>query len=904
MFRNSKFQSFNYTILIFLLILSFQIALSDINEDLVKFNGNSIEGFKNIFSTSYYHVEIARGYIPIYIRILIQGTGEKSNINHIISYYQKDKNYEKRAQLAQSFSDQSELFLNKAQIKDEFYFTVECEEYPCSYEYYITEEKNIEINLDNRYSYSYYVTQETKEMNFVICGNPKIPENSIIKGNHTVTIWAKGTKNIISDLDAKNKEKHSKYNAYLVTLDNLESFEYKFKVEGMIGDLINVGVSFFDGTFHNLYSNEINGNTKEISSFLKKDVKNMNCFKIAFTNGDKEDGYISTTNYNNNEIELMFLVTYFPDKNYFKRCLSIYDSNEGFYSFQYIKKNNEKSLNIYPPQLLGTEYSRYIIEKDTIQLIPIKPEYQYEYITYHIKLIQGYKISAYINSCDKYPLCNTNTMIKNSKKFEISDSFSISFSKREIDQFSSSSIDKKQKILLITCENGSHSLSTARSDYNYCLVKINMYTNKNLIYVEPYISNYRYIADDDENSFEIGSENKNVQYMILNIELLSGNINVIAYENKNLEYYIHNKKLLAIIKTNKFKFKIQSIENSFYHINYILKNNIDIDFSYTIGANYLFNVSELSENIIFSNSRISYDYEYNNEKKRNPVFVSFVPNNCEIKVKQTTDIYLPPTELENSEGFYQVINEQYEKNASIYLSSFDIYNFTITKEVTNESQNCFVDVSFYDYSTNFSDAIILESNSPKIFKFSKDDFVSFIIFSYPVSNIDNDILIDFQILEEGKYSIDFYINDENYYNNYELEKSEKFQVKSKDLKSKCNIGYQICKISFRIDSNLNITSFLKINIEDEGSDKIFIKFLNDEEEEEDDDEGDDDKDDDDDDDNKLLIILISIFLILVVLVALAIVFIIFKRKNENLKNSINNVSFGDGILDRENLVNN
>jgi hypothetical protein len=43
---------------------------------------------------------------------------------------------------------------------------------------------------------------------------------------------------------------------------------------------------------------------------------------------------------------------------------------------------------------------------------------------------------------------------------------------------------------------------------------------------------------------------------------------------------------------------------------------------------------------------------------------------------------------------------------------------------------------------------------------------------------------------------------------------------------------------------------------------------------------------------------------LVIFVALAIVFIIFKRKNENLKNTINNVSFGDGILDRENLVNN
>ena len=634
------------------------------------------------------------------------------------------------------------------------------------------------------------------------------------------------------------------------------------------------------------YSNAINGNTKEISSFLKKDIKKMNCFKISFTNGN-EDGYISTANFNNDEIELMFLVTYFPDKNYFKRCLSINDSNEGFYSFQYIKKNNEKSLNIYPPQLLGIEYSRYFVEGDTIQLIPIKTENEYEYITYNIKLEQGYKINAYINSCETYPLCDAETMINNSKKIEIFNSFSISFSKKEIDEFSSSTIDKNQKILLITCVTGTHSYPTSRSDekYKYCLVKINMYTNNNTIHLEPYISNYRYIANNDETNFEIGSGNNNIEYMILNMELLSGNISFIASDKKNIEYYLNNKKLLAIIKKKEFKFKIKSSENSYYHLNYILKNNIYIDFSYTIGANYLFNLKELSKNIIFSNPRINYDYEY----KVKPAFISFSPNNCNIKVIQTIDLYEESKEeLEKLKDFYQDITYKNEKNVSIF-SSFNIFNYTITKD-KNKGQNCFVDVAFYEYSLDYSNAIVLTSNSPKIFYFKNS-----LIFSYPVTNKDNDILIDFQLLDETKYNINIIINDEKYYNNYILEKNEKISIKSKDLQEKCRPGYQICNIYFKIESRND--SFLQINIEDQGSEQIYIEFLQDDENEEDDD------DDDDDDDKKLLIIILSIS-IFAILIILAAIFFLFKKKNENLKKNITNVSFGDEIIDRDSLVKN
>lgn len=432
--------------ILLLLFLLFQIIKSENKEELI-FDGQNKEGDLDTISEIYYfHVNIKNGYSPKYLRIFIQGKGSNEIINHIISFYQQDSNYTKRTQLSQSLNSETELFLNKDQIKSEFFFTVECDKYPCSFKYIISEQENIEINIEDRYSYSYYVTEETKEMQFVIHGKPEITPDIIFKGNNVLSIWAKGNKKINSILNDMKKESNI-YNAYLLKLENLDEFYYNFKVTGEVGDLINLGVSFFDGTFNNFYYNIINGNINEISGFLKKDIKETNCFLIEKTNG-YEEGFLSYTNYNNFNIDLMTIVTNYKDNYYFKKCLTISDANEGFYSFQYIKKNNEESVNIYQPQILGIEYSRYLGEGDIIQLIPIKPDIDFKYITYNINIGPSNKIIAYINSCETYPLCKiTEETLKNSKKIISYNSFTISFSKKEIDEFSSSPIDKKQKVL-------------------------------------------------------------------------------------------------------------------------------------------------------------------------------------------------------------------------------------------------------------------------------------------------------------------------------------------------------------------------------------------------------------------------------------------------------------------------
>ena len=870
---NSLGKNLKKIILLLILFISFDIIASSTKKESI-FGLHTInQQFIDINSTIKLNTTFNTEEISNYIRIYIKGLNAEDTTNYVISLYQ-DSEYQKRTQLSQSFNYETELFLNKAQIKDIIYYTVECDKYPCSYSIEISEQENIELNIEETNSYTYYVTEESKEMNFMIHGKPQLPENSIMNGNNVLTIWAKGNKNIISELDATNKEKHSELNAYLVKLENLEEFRYNFVVKGEPGDLINVGVSFFDGTFHNFYYKAINGNTKEISGFLKKDTKQTNCFKIKKIN-DKEEGFISFTNYNNFDIDLMTIITtYVEDRNYFKRCLNLLDTNEGFYSFQYIIENDKLRANIYPPQVLGVEYSRLIKEGDTIQLIPIKPDYDFNYITYNINIRHGKVINAYINSCETYPLCDVNPeAFKKSTKLQRYNSFSISFTKNEFDQFSSSPIDKKQKILLIQCEKGTISFHEAGGSMNSCLIKINMYTDKNKFYLEPYFSHYRYLTKGNEFNFIIGNKNFfSLESMILNFELFSGKLSLSPINVKQeFEHYSLNGKQLYIFKDKEVEINMKAKENSFYHLNYIIKNKFAIDNTFTIGANYLFSLPDKSKkHIIFSESENIYNRNYN---KAIPIIVDFYPNNCKIKVKNTIDLDSQSIDLNEENGFYQDISTNNEKNIKI-ASEPKIYNYTFIKE--EEKKNCLVDVSYFPYnndSSDTTDSIILSANNLKKFKFTSNYNV--IKLAYPIVDLEKTYTIKLELINGGEYKIKAFFNDIYSDLNYNITKNGNILIKQENYKDKCKSKNQVCLLSFNIESENNFDSFLKVIINEKASNEDNKK------------------------NNTFVVVIVIISIIVVIIIIVVLTYFLYK-KNLKLSNNINSTSFGEQLFENQN----
>ena len=886
--------------LILLIFLSLQIVKTEDEKEQITFEGTEIESeyFTNS-AIKYFQVNIKEGFSPKYIKILIQDEDIKSVINHIISFYQQDSKYENRKQLVQNFNYETELFLNSEQIKNEFFFTVECDKYPCTYRYIISEKENIEINLEDRYSYTYYVTEETKEMNFKIKGNPQITSDFRMVGKNVVTIWAKGNKNIKSELNVENAEKHSEFNAYLITLEKIEEFEYNYKVTGEIGDLINIGVSFFDGTYHNFYYNTVSGNIKEFSGFLKKGIKDVNCFKIEKPNKTslEEDGFISFTNYNNYDIDLMSIVSLFGDDNYYKRCLSILDSNEGFYSFQFLSKNNEKNANIYPPQIIGKEYSRLIGEGDIIQLIPIKPDFDFQYITYKINIGKGRKINAFINSCETYPLCDGSLdTLEKYTKIQSYNSFSISFTKTEIDDFSSSPIDKKQKVLLIHCEIGARSWHTAKTENKFCLIKVNMYTDKNQFYLEPYVSHYRYIQKNNEDNFIIGLKNNIADHMVLNLELFSGKYSVFLSGSNNYEKYNFDKKDLYIFNDKERPIKIKALENSFYHLNYILKNKYAVDYSFTIGANYLFNLGQKqNQNILFADPSGMVDID----DKNFDMIIDFYPHNCNITIKKTfTDNDKDQVEeLVKKDNFYQDITN---KNQNIRKIIPIIFNYTIINE--KKKDKCLVDVSFFQYynkHSNLFDGIIFNNNSTKKLLFPSNEVEINCSYAYVEKN--KDLFIHFLLNKEEKYLINIFLNDEN----YELSKLENevrpsIKIESENLTKKCNSENQLCKLSFKIKSQNENQTTLKLKVSNNQQNDI-------EENDGKDDDNNDEDNGDGDSTSKLTIVLCVISIIIGAALIILIILYIIRRKNKKLSENISSVSFGETLNeknDNEALLNN
>ena len=872
-------KTINHIKYIFLLCILFNLVKSlEIKE--YDYEGKELKETIMAEAISYFKIIIKDGSLnKDYLKISVKGQ-DNSNIYNIISFYQEDSSFITRKQLSQNVNKdiEAEIILNKAQIKDLFYFTVECSTYKCNYDIDILGIDKIEINLNDKYSYSYYVTEENKEMNFTIKGTFSDTNFGRIVGNNVVNIWAKGNKEITSKLDAKNSEKLSEFNAYIIKLDKVENFEYNFQVVGKTGDLINVGVSFFDGTYHNFYPNAINQNINELSGIFKKGVKELNCFKIEREN-QKETGYISYTDYNNYNIGYMTLLTLYNDEKYFKRCLSISDGDEGFYSIQYIKKNDQNNINIYPPQMLGKEYSRYMGEGDIIQLIPIKPDYDYKYLTYHINVGQGKTVKAYVNSCNNYPLCDIN--LDNATPIQNLNSFSISLSKKEIDSSSKSPIDKNQKVLIIKCEKGTKSIHTKGASDNQCLIKINMYTDKNEIYLEPYISNYRYTLKDNEENFKIGLQNNQAEYMDLNIEIFSGDLSI-NVDNVENNYFSFNNKRLYIIKDKQSSVKIKANENSFYHINYVLKNNYAIDYSFTIGANYLFNLIDKSKEIILGNTNNIYDLSY---EDNNTVFVSFSPYSCKIDIINTYNLSnLDSKELQENNGFYQDISSDFLKNKEI-ASIFPIYNYTLTKREI-ETKECLVGVSFYTYDKekDSSNTILLSYNSPHLFKFSQDNNI--VKYSYPYNSKDNNIVINFSLINQGNYIINVFFNDIKSDKTYEINENKKIIIEQNQFTDKCKYDNQICKISFIVESKNLDVSILQITVSlDDGKEEGSPNNTNGQ---------------DTSPISNIVLILIIIGGIFILIIIFTLIYLcIIRKKNKDLSKEVSSISFSNKDEDKD-----
>ena len=814
-----------------------------------------------------------------YIKIQIKNLNNEINHN-VISYYHNDSSFSERKQLSHNISNITYIILTKDQIENDFYISIEFDIIPCLYELEILLLNNIEFYLGEQYSY--FVTKENKIMLFDIIGKLNI-NNSNNKNNNTIFVWAKGNKEISLNICniTNTYYKHPKYNMYIIDygkgngIIKNNNFLFNLEIHGKEGDLINIGTLFFDSS--DLCSNYFI-DKQEIMGFLKKNLKDKNCYKFP---QNINNILLQKGVYENKEINISYNVNHF--------CVSL---PEGFddviytlYSFQ---ANNDKNNNLirFSPLVNNIEYFNEINKNMTIGLIPIKQNEDLNYISYFLNPLNGkYKVGIYI--CETYPLCYIDSNITY-EEIKYINSFSLTYSKSEDDIYLNQ-IGKKRKIIIIKSENN---LNEKNQDKN--LFYLTIYNQNYINLLKPDTIYTKYTRKTIIENYLIkynNSNNENIKSIYIFIELISGYIEINDFEPQIYKRYNKEKKYLYIININnntstKISFKIDSKTNSFYKIIYIKNiNDYEIKFNFFDG-NYLFNLNNKNKIII-------------NPNKFNSIntlrFVSFYSINCSFNIKY--DNFINRKIDSNNINFYQKIYTNKEINNKSL--SYEISK-NGEKNNNNSSQSCLFYMSTFrlnSINSNYLNGIILSNNNSQYFIFNNKINYTF-NFIYLFTNSNNNLYIEIKLFDIEKYELILFYN-ENINDTIDIKSDMKIKIDYNILNNICLNSYQICFIKFSIKSNRNLNeskivinpNFDGNNLNIEGSKDI----------------GGDNKIEDDDEkffdiNNPLFILVIVGTLFFILIIIVVIITIYFTCKNKGLIEEVNSISFkyDDNIYKNDN----
>ena len=783
----------------YFLILLFEFIYSQIEDLTLKDENFTINSLKE--NKKY---KIILQSQPLFLQIIVEENKEFNRTNknnYFISYYHQDSNLENRKQMSKSFQGKAIMWLNREQIKNNFYISIECENAPCDYSFNIIQKKLIELSLNEKYTY--YVTEENKQNRFAIDIDP--PNNLDMFLNNFVQIWVKGNKNVMTNLLGDKIVRFVNYNAYILNIQRKEHLKLILNIEAKVGDLITIGVILFENGISNMYLNSSLEEVIEIDTLVKKEIAEKTCYRMPTTELNIYDNlnYISER-----DIELN---SHIINDNMICGQISS-NLREDFYSIQYTLKG--KIINYYNPIIFGPQYNAYIYEGESMAIIPLEPEEDYNFLNYYI-FSMGINIDAYIYDCDAYPFCSfdKNNIDKYSPLEGYYNSYSYSLNKNEINN-KLAPINKKQKVLVLTCLKG-----VEKRDNNYCIILINIYTDKSKIEFGQIFNQYRFTREGNEDNFIINKKlfkSSNEEHGYINIETISGDISVVTNDDKSKYYQKNNKKLYIVDKNiDDFSFKIRANKNSVYYLNYygVRENNFGNKQFYAMNnGNYLFNINK-DENLhlriytLPSESSTVEDY---------PTFTGFYPLECQVDNIQNNfenftecyNSYLEPIQEKN--GFYQYIY----KGSEFKYGEFNQDGFYINKRGGNVSDVCLLSTSFYLLGNEKKViGIILEENIPKKIYFNQK--YNELNFTYPHVEKSKDINIHINLLNGGKYKIIIFIKEVKLEQEYDINENTSISLKPEMWKHICKDNNQLCRIFLDIKSeDIQNETFIEILIND------------------------------------------------------------------------------------------
>ena len=293
---------------------------------------------------------------------------------------------------------------------------------------------------------------------------------------------------------------------------------------------------------------------------------------------------------------------------------------------------------------------------------------------------------------------------------------------------------------------------------------------------------FKYISKGNTNKYYFGNNTNNI-YLI---EIFSGNISA---EFKGSTKAISNKRFFNASNDNNLT--IYGNEDSFYSI-YDYSNKYINDNKFIVGSNYFLELKSGENKTIKL-----LDCNYYRKNQTSYYLGIYSPEG---------DINLKFENPSNNQEIKQLKKNNYTQ---IILPSNLSYNFFLSNEIENINN---IKVLLYNFDQNYG--ISLTNGFLQPFLFNKDDTL---IFSYPHTEKDKYISINFQLKQKEKYIVKIRLNNNEYKihnnNEYNISSDNKnILIKPSDIQKGCGIFIHICKVLLVIKSNSDNLSVLYISI--------------------------------------------------------------------------------------------
>ena len=830
----------NRIIKVFILSIYLLATTLSQNIEYITFNGENkpYDGNKSTF----YEVRIER-LTQSYLHIKVNSD---ISTNPYITYSNTDNKCENnRKQLIMNPYGNLDLIIKGTQIPNDkkIYICVHCQKENCSYKTQFLEESEASIDISNQYNY--YISEENKEMNFLLKNNLSYKYSS----NSFIIIWVKGSLpseiNFISNFNILAKRNFSN-NGNIFIVPNID--KYKLNLLAEKGDYISIGSNVIEEG----KSKELKINDLETFGYLKKGIIEEMCFPIEKTGIIKEandivyiTGLLYTKiakiyfkdEYNGKSGEREIVDGNIIEINFYDEikgksfCVSLinnedlYNANEVVFTLQLVThKYNNYNQFLYQPQLPGVIYPHILLKDEVAVFTGMNSHNDTKEINYNMKSITGFP-KMYFYYCETYPNC----IYDNEKKLMPTYSNRMTVYNIYMDDIKKmqkeiNPINSYQPILIVNCTEGNIHKKNQKEGVQYCIFETSIFTDKDNILIKEGETYSQFLLSKEVDKYTFSyDEYKNVEKIYLDLILFSGDVkfNIITKTKREIKPYFSSNKIFYSIKVDdldstekKVNFNIIANKNSFYMVQYQLVYKGDQSNQTNLlesGVNYIESIEATLSNkykykyIEISNFRVQENF---------PFLTNFYSQNCKFNVSRYT--------YQNGINYYKKIDmyDNYgqdiiEKDDPIYSEGKYRYKVEVIGNDTSyyERRLCMIYISGLELDDGkilkeVDRQISISEGVPQYFIFDQKHKI--INYAYYISDITKSIVINYNLIDKTSYFVD--ILYQNGFGFLELDRNYEHIIKPEDLKEACPNKEEVCaiKISIILMNNKTISSRLEV----------------------------------------------------------------------------------------------